>query len=220
MHIGIVKETKDNEFRVAVSPKGVEELIKHGHQVMIENNAGAASGFIDNDYERVGASISDTQSCWNNELILKVKEPIESEYPYLKQQILFTYLHLAAAPLKLIETLLANKTTAIAYETVEDKQSFLPLLAPMSAIAGNMATLVGSYYLARFNGGKGVQLGTILGESFGHVVIIGDGIVAQHAAKVALGMGASVSMATRHIARKDKLKQLLSADLNVFISSP
>ena len=220
MYIGIVKETKDNEFRVAVTPKGVKELIKHGHHVMIERSAGTGSNYSDNDYKLVGASISDTQSCWDNELILKVKEPIESEYQYLKQQILFTYLHLAAAPVKLIETLLLNKTTAIAYETLEDKKSFLPLLAPMSAIAGNMATLVGSYYLARFNGGKGVQLGTILGESFGHVVIIGDGVVAQHAAKVALAMGASVSMATRHITRKDKLKQLLSHDLNVFISSP
>ncbi len=220
MLIGIVKERKDNENRIAVTPDGVKTLIDHGHHVMVEKSAGVGSGFTDQQYQISGAKIAATASCWNNELVLKVKEPIESEYKYLKQQLLFTYLHLAAAPIQLIETLLRNKTLAIAYETLEEKDGTLPLLAPMSAVAGNMATLVGSYYLASFNGGKGVQLGSVLGEKFGHVVVIGDGIVAQHAAKVALGMGASVSMATRHLQRKEKLKQALSADLTVFISSP
>ena len=218
MYIGIVNETKDNEYRVAMTPDGVKILVEQGHQVMLESNAGVGSGFTDQQYQAIGAQLSNTSSCWDNEIVLKVKEPIESEYPYLKQQILFTYLHLAAAPMGLLETLLAEKTTAIAYETLEDKKGFLPLLAPMSAVAGNMATLVGSYYLAGFNGGKGIQLGTVLGEKFGHVLIIGDGIVAQHAAKVALGMGASVSMATRHIERKQQLQEKLSSDLNVFVS--
>lgn len=220
MYIGVIKEIKNNECRVAVTPEGVQALVKHGHQVMIESNAGIGSSFTDDDYKLAGAVISDTESCWDNAMVLKVKEPVEVEYQYLKQQIIFTFLHLAAAPTKLIETLFLNKTTAIAYETLEDKNGTLPLLAPMSALAGNMSVLVGSYYLAGFNGGKGVQLGTVLGESFGHVVIIGDGIVAQHAAKVALGMGAAVSIATRHIERKEKLQQLLSAELKVFISSP
>ena len=219
MRIGIVKEIKDNENRVAVTPDGIKILIEQGHMVMVEKNAGIGSNFTDQNYQNAGAAIKDTQACWENDLVLKVKEPLEAEYQYLKQQILFTYLHLAAAPIQLIQTLLANKTTAIAYETLEDEKGYLPLLAPMSAIAGNMATLVGSYYLAGFNGGKGVQLGMILGEPSGHVVVIGDGIVAQHAAKVAIGMGASVSMATRHLERQEKLKENLSADLNVFLSS-
>ncbi|MCU7837571.1 MAG: alanine dehydrogenase [gamma proteobacterium symbiont of Taylorina sp.] len=219
MYIGIVKEIKDNENRVAVTPDGVKMLIEHRHHVMVEKNAGTSSGFTDHQYQLSGAVIADTDCCWDNELVLKVKEPIQSEYKYLRQQIIFAYLHLAAAPVKLIETLLLNKTTAIAYETLEDKNAYLPLLAPMSAIAGNMATLVGCYYLAGFNGGKGVQPGIVLNEKSGQIVIIGDGIVAQHAARVALGMGSFVSMATRRIERKEKLRQLLSPDLNVFNSS-
>ena len=219
MRIGIVKEVKDNENRVAVTPAGVKVLVEHGHIVTIEKNAGIGSNFSNQEYQNSGAAIHNTHFCWDNDLVLKVKEPIEAEYQYLKQQILFTYLHLAATPIELIHTLLSNKTTAIAYETLEDENAKLPLLAPMSAVAGNMAALVGSYYLADFNGGKGIQLGMVLGEQSGHVVVIGDGIVAQHAAKVAMGMGASVSMATRHMDRQEKLKENLSADLNVFLSS-
>ena len=192
MKVGVIKEIKDKEHRVALTPAGAKALHKAGHTVLVQAGAGLGAGFSDAQYGDAGAHIVAVEQAWDADLVLKVKEPLAAEYPYLQEQILFTYLHLAGVPKTLTDTLLKQKTTAVAYETVEDAQGRLPLLAPMSAIAGNMAVTVGSYYLAKFNHGKGVQLGTVLGTRYGKVVIIGDGVVGQHAARTADGMGAQV----------------------------
>jgi alanine dehydrogenase len=220
MKIGIVKEIKDKENRIALTPTAVAKLVRAGHRVQVQIAAGQESGFIDEKYLNVGAEIGTAEQVWDAELVIKVKEPLRSEYAYLHQQILFTYLHLAGAPRELTETLVANKTTAVAYETVEDDQGRLPLLAPMSAVAGNMATLMGSYYLASFNQGKGVQLGSVLGQKHGKVVVIGDGIVGQHAAKVASGMGAHVVVLGKNEGRASQLKRDISNDIEFIISEP
>jgi len=192
MKIGVVKEIKDKEHRVALTPAGADHLVAEGHTVLIENNAGAGSGFKNTEYEAKGARIVSTAEAWDTDLVVKVKEPLEQEYPYLNDNILFTYFHLAGVPKALTEALLAAKTSAIAYDTVEDEDGKLPLLAPMSAVAGNMSCAIGAYYLAMFNGGKGVQLGTVLGERHGKVMVIGDGVVGMHAALTAGALGANV----------------------------
>jgi alanine dehydrogenase len=192
MDIGIPREIKDAEGRVALSPGDVAELVAAGHRVKLEQDAGLGSGFSNREYSEVGAQLVTVDEAWNSELVIKVKEPLASEYPWLKQQLLFTFLHLSGVDPRLTDALLAGGTTGIAYETVEAPDGSLPILAPMSAVAGNMAALVGAYYLGRAHGGKGVQLGEVLGASHGKVLIIGDGIVAQHAAISAVGLGASV----------------------------
>ena len=192
MIIGVVKEIKDREYRVALAPEGAAMLVQHGHSVHIESGAGTGAGFSDNDYKAVGASLTSTAGAWDADLVLKVKEPQAIEFQYLQQNILFTFLHLAGVPIELTKTLLGAKTTAIAYETVTDQERRFPLLAPMSAIAGNMAVVIGSYYLAGTNGGKGVQLGHILEVRHGKVMVLGDGVVGQHAAIAADSLGANV----------------------------
>ena len=177
-------------------------------------------GFLDQAYVNAGARIVSVDAAWDTEMVVKVKEPLESEYKFLGDQILFTYLHLAGVTKALTETLLTKKTTAVAYETVEGRHGRLPLLAPMSAVAGNMATLMGSYYLAKFNNGKGVQLGTVLDQQHGKVVIIGDGVVGLHAAKVAVGMGAEVYLFGKHSEREAQLKKDISTKLKFVISQP
>jgi len=192
MKVGIIKEIKDKENRVAVTPEGVKKFADNGHEVFVEENAGNGSGFANGEYKKAGAKIVSVEEAWNSELILKVKEPLEDEYGYLKEnQIIFTYLHLAGATKTLTEALLEKKTTGIAYETVESDGK-LPLLAPMSAVAGDMAPQIGSYYLAKFNNGKGVLLGDVDGMTSGKVVVIGGGFVGMHAAKTAAGIGTEV----------------------------
>ena len=192
MKIGIPKEIKDKENRVAVTPEGVKKFVDNSHEVLVEENSGNGSGFTNEEYEKAGAKIVSAEEAWNSELILKVKEPLENEYQHLKEnQIIFTYLHLAGAPKSLTEALLERKTTGIAYETVESDGK-LPLLAPMSAVAGNMAPQIGAYYLAKFNNGRGVLLGNVNGMVSGKVVVIGGGFVGMHAAKTAVGLGAEV----------------------------
>ncbi|MEN8132601.1 MAG: alanine dehydrogenase [Pseudomonadota bacterium] len=220
MKIGIVKEITDKENRVALPPAGVGRLVDHGHPVLVQETAGLGSGFSDQDYLDVGAEMSDVAATWAADIVIKVKEPLKSEYGYLRRQILFTYLHLAGVARGLTEALVDNKTTAVAYETVEDEAGKLPLLAPMSAVAGNMATLVGSYYLASFNAGKGVQLGTVLGRKHGNVVIIGDGVVGKHAANVAAGMGANVLIFGKRPERSAQLKQEISNDIDFVLYEP
>ncbi len=220
MKIGVVKEIKEEEYRVALTPAGASALIDRGHAVLVERGAGFGSGFADEEYHDVGAIICGTAQAWNTDMVMKVKEPMESEYAYLGGQIVFTYFHLAGVVGSLTETLLARGTTAIAYETLEDEAGRLPLLAPMSAVAGNMATLMGSYYLAGFNHGKGVQLGCILGSCHGKVVVIGDGVVGQHAARVADSMGASVFLAGRKPEREPQLKKKISDKIHFFLSTP
>ena len=212
MQIGIPKEIKDKENRVALTPDGTKQLTSKGHSVLIEASAGIGSGFGDDDYKKSGAKIVSKEKAWNSELIIKIKEPLEEEYRFLKEnKILFTYLHLAGVAKTLTEALLKSKTIGIAYETVEDVYKRLPLLAPMSAVAGNMAVQIGSYYLAKFNNGKGVLMGEILGHFYGKVLIIGDGVVGRHAAKTAYGIGANVFLFGRHEERMDLLKDAIES---------
>ena len=220
MQIGVVKEVKDHEYRVALTPSGVASLTMAGHRVQVQHGAGAEAGFSDAAYSQAGARLVSAKQAWQSELVLKVKEPLASEYVYLDGQILLTYLHLAGVSPALTTTLLQRKTTAIAYETVTGDDGGLPLLAPMSAIAGNMAASVGGYYLAHFNGGKGVQLGTILGQPYGKVVIIGDGVVGQHAAKTAAGMGARVWIAGMNRAKIAHIERLYPDQIDFFHSQP
>jgi len=195
MRIGVPKEIKDKESRVAITPAGVLRLTQAGHQLYVEQNAGIGSGFSNQDYLTAGASLVSAAVAWNTELVVKVKEPLPPEYQYLAEQIVFTFFHLAGITPELTEVLLTKGTTALAYETLENEQGNLPILAPMSAIAGNMAALMGAYYLASPYHGKGIQLGTVLGKHYGKVLILGDGVVGQHAAGVAIAMGAEVYLA-------------------------
>lgn len=220
MKIGVPKEIKDQEGRVAITPDGAHYLIQKGHQVFIETDAGLGSGFSNEQYQQAGAQLVPTADAWAVDLVVKVKEPLEPEYPYLDRQIIFTYFHLAGVTPGLTQELLKKGTTAIAYETLEDEQGCLPLLAPMSAVAGNMATLMGGYYLAKFNQGRGVQLGKVLGKRHGKVVVIGDGVVGQHAAQVASAMGANVFVAGIDPAKMQQTKNTLLPEVEFFLSSP
>jgi alanine dehydrogenase len=175
--------------------------------VLVEAGAGVGSRLSDEAYRRAGAELVGPDDAWGPHLVLKVKEPLDTEYRYLRDQILFTYLHLAGSTPALTEALPAAGTTAVAYETVEDPAGRLPLLAPMSAVAGNMAVTMGAYYLARFNQGKGTLLGSLFGRSHGKAVVVGDGVVGQHAARVARGIGAEVFLFGRHPEREAALKR-------------
>ncbi len=220
MKIGLPRETKDNENRVAMTPRGVAQLCASGNSVVVQEGAGVGSGFSDAEYAAAGARIGDVEEAWDVDLVVKVKEPLESEYPFLAGQSVFTYFHLAGCPPHLTRTLLESGTTAIAYETLEDAAGRLPLLVPMSAIAGNMASLVGAYYLARAQGGKGVQLGQVLGVRHGRVLIIGDGVVGFHAARTAYGLGAHVTVAGLDADKAARMRSEIGPDLGFFLSEP
>ena len=196
-------------------------MISNGHSIFIEKNAGIGSGFSDCDYLENGAKIVSAKECWNADLVVKVKGPLKDEYAYLNEKsILFTYLHLAGVDKNLTDALLNKKTTSIAYETVEDENGRLPLLTPMSAVAGNMSVTIGSYYLAKFNNGRGMQLGKIINQRYGKIVVIGDGVVGMHAARTAYGIGANAYIFTRHLDRGKRLKEEIGDELNVEQSSP
>ncbi|MDP2903771.1 MAG: alanine dehydrogenase [Methylovulum sp.] len=220
MKIGVPKEIKDNEGRVAITPAGASHLIQQGHSLVVEMDAGAISGFDDAQYGQTGVRMVSAAEAWAADLVVKVKEPAPSEYHYLDRQMVFTFFHLAGVDPGLTLELLKKNTTAIAYETLEDSRGRLPILAPMSAIAGNMATLMGSYYLAKFNQGKGVQLGKVLGKRHGKVVVIGDGVVGQHAAQVACGMGANVFVAGINPAFMQKIHSTVLPEASFFLSTP
>lgn len=220
MKIGVIKEIKDKEYRVALTPAGVRALVDEGHTVLVEELAGVGSGFSDAEYRSSGAEIVMTTQAWDVDLVIKIKEPQETEYKYFTQNIVFTYLHLSGVAESLTRALLASKTTAIGYETVEDEHGSYPLLMPMSAVAGNMAATMGAYYLAEFNEGKGVLLGNIFNERHGKVMIIGDGIVGQHAAMTADGMGAYVYLFGLDDKRYQALKNKVSPDLKFVKSTP
>ncbi len=195
MIIGVPKEIKDQEYRVALLPSAAYQLIKRGHQVLVERSAGAGSGYPDEDYEQAGATmLSDHAAAYEKaDLIMKVKEPLPSEYPLLRPgQILFTYLHLAASR-SLTDALLKSRVTGLAFETMEVNHR-LPLLEPMSEIAGRMSILVGGYFLAKHNGGPGVLLGGVPGVLPGRVVVLGGGTSGINAARMAQGMGADVTI--------------------------
>lgn len=203
---------------MALTPSGAAALVRAGHSVRVEHGAGLGSGFSDQEFRGAGAVLVDQETAWDTELVIKVKEPLASEYPYLRRQILFTYLHLSGSPTALTEALLLAGTTAVAYETVENAHGGLPLLAPMSAVAGNMAATMGAYYLARFNQGKGVLLGKVQGRPHGKVVIVGDGVVGRHAGASTAGMGARVFVCGRHPERAEELRRVVSPDM-VFVES-
>jgi len=194
MRIGVPTEIKDNEYRIGVVPAGVEELVGQGHEVLIQAGAGEGSAVSDDEFRDAGASIlPDAASLWeNSELVMKVKEPLPSEYPLMQRgQLLFAFLHLAPLP-DLVDTLLERRIRSIAYETIEASDGSLPLLAPMSQVAGKMAVQLGAAYLQKEKGGIGRLLGGVPGTKHGRIVIIGGGNVGMSAAKVAYGLGAEV----------------------------
>jgi alanine dehydrogenase len=203
MKVGIPSEVKNNEFRVAITPAGVFELSRAGHQVYVQSGAGTGSSIADSDYEAAGATIlPGADDVWaTGDLILKVKEPIAEEYHRMRPgQVLFTYLHLAASK-ECTDALIDRKVTGIAYETVESPDHSLPLLAPMSEVAGRLAPQVGSYHLMRSGGGRGVLMGGVPGVYAAKVVVIGAGVSGMNAAAIALGMQAEVLVLDKNIAR-------------------
>ncbi|HZG18014.1 MAG TPA: alanine dehydrogenase [Candidatus Bathyarchaeia archaeon] len=206
MIVGVPKEIKNNENRVAMTPAGVTALVQNGHKVLIETNAGMGSGFTDNDYVAQGAKIVPTAAeAWAADMVMKVKEPLASEYNYFREGlILFTYLHLAPEP-ELTRALAEKKVIAIAYETIQLDNGALPLLSPMSEVAGRMAVQIGAQFLEKPYGGKGILLGGVPGVQKGEVVIIGGGIVGTNAAKMAVGLGANVTIID---VSADRLRQL------------
>jgi alanine dehydrogenase len=205
MIIGIPKEIKIGEFRVAITPAGTEVLRSHGHRVLIQKGAGAHAGFSDADYRKAGGSLVDAAKAWSADLVVKVKEPLPVEFRYFRRnQILFTFLHLAPNT-ALVKALLKTKVTAIAYETVEEGKGKLPILEPMSEIAGRIAALMGAYYQANPQGGRGVLFGGMPGVLPAHVIILGGGTVGENAARVALGMGSRVTILER---RSDRMRYL------------
>ncbi|MBM9832310.1 alanine dehydrogenase, partial [Enterococcus faecalis] len=221
MLIGIPKEIKNNENRVALTPAGVYALVQAGHQVLVETQAGVGSGFEDADYIAQGAQIAATaEEAWSAELVVKVKEPLQSEYPYLREDLtLFTYLHMAAAP-DLAQAMLASKTNGIAYETVTNIQGQLPLLTPMSEVAGRMAVQIGSHFLTKQEGGSGVLLGGVPGVPKGKVAIIGGGVVGTHAARIALGLGAQVTILDISAKRLSELEEVFGSQIQTLMSNP
>jgi alanine dehydrogenase len=220
MKIGVAKEIKTDEYRVALTPAGARELVERGHDVTVESGAGDGSSFPDGVYEAVGARIGSVDDVWGDaELLLKVKEPIESEYGRLREGlVLFTYLHIAADE-PLTRALVESGITAVAYETVETDQRALPLLAPMSEIAGRLAAQAGAYFLEKPLGGRGLLLAGIPGVAPGRVVIIGGGIVGYNAAVITLGLGANVTILERSIDRMRHLDEVLSGRVSLVMSS-
>jgi alanine dehydrogenase len=221
MIIGVPKELKPDEYRVGLVPAGVKALSEEGHTVYIEAGAGEGSGISDREYEEAGAQIlEDPDEVWARaDLIIKVKEPIPVEYARLREgQILFTYLHLAPAP-ELTRELLARKVTGIAYETITDAEGRLPLLTPMSEVAGRMAVQVGATYLQKTHGGRGVLLGGVPGVLPAKVVILGAGVVGTNATRIAVGMGAQVTVMDKNLDRLRYLDDIFGSQIRTLVSN-
>lgn len=221
MRIGVPKEVLNNENRVAMTPAGAVTLKSSGHEVFIETGAGLGSSFTDKEYAEAGAIIVSTaKEAWDMEMVMKVKEPQKSEYQYFREgQIIFTYFHLASET-ELTQTLLDKKVTGIAYETVQLPNNSLPLLAPMSEIAGRMAIQIGAQFLQKTYGGKGILLGGIPGVSRGKVTIIGGGMAGANAARVAIGMGALVTVIDLSTDRLRQLEELFGNNVQTLMSNP
>jgi alanine dehydrogenase len=218
--IGVAKEIKTDEYRVALAPAGARELVQRGHDVTIEVGAGLGSAFADTAYEAAGARIASVDEIWaDSDLLLKVKEPIAPEYGRLREGlVLFTYLHIAADE-PLTRALIESGITAVAYETVETDGGGLPLLAPMSEIAGRLAAQAGAYFLEKPLGGRGLLLGGVPGVAPGRVVVIGGGMVGYNAAVIALGLGANVAILERSLDRMRHLEEVLSGRVSLVMSS-
>lgn len=227
MDIGVPKEIKNREFRVGLSPQSVRVLGDRGHRVFVETQAGVGSGFADDDYRQVGATVVESAAvAWEQPLVVKVKEPLPSEYGFLAgnggnggDRILFTYLHLAAER-QLTEALMASGIVAIAYETVQLPDGRLPLLAPMSVIAGRLSVQFGAHFLERPHGGRGVLLGGVPGVSPGQVAILGGGVVGTEAARIAVGMGARVQIFDINLDRLSYLESIFGSRVELVYSSP
>jgi len=221
MKIGLPKEIKDNEYRVGLTPAGVRAFTDAGHNVFVEKAAGEGSGFGNELYEKAGAKILDTaDDIWGEgDMIVKVKEPVAPEYPRMREnQLLFTYLHLAPEP-ELTKQLMERKVSGVAYETITDTKGTLPLLTPMSEVAGRMSVQVGATYLEKMNGGRGILLGGVPGVTAGRVVIIGGGVVGTEAAKMAIGLGAHVTIIDRNLDRLRQLDDIFLSKVQTLASS-
>ncbi|GAK02920.1 alanine dehydrogenase [Geomicrobium sp. JCM 19037] len=221
MKIGVPREVKNQENRVAMTPTGVVLLTRQNHEIFVEKSAGVGSGFTDEQYIEAGAVIVDSaEEAWSKDLIVKVKEPVKEEYQYFRKgQLLFTYLHLAAEE-ELTKALLENEVTSIAYETVQLPDGSLPLLTPMSEVAGRMSTQMGVQYLEKTKGGKGILLAGVPGVQRGKVTIIGGGVAGTNAAKIALGLGASVTILDLSPQRLRELDDLFGSSVNLLVSNP
>ncbi|RUQ99119.1 alanine dehydrogenase [Labedella endophytica] len=221
MRVGVPTEIKNNENRVAVTPAGVHEFVRRGHDVLVQAGAGVGSSVSDDEFSAAGATIVEgADAVWGEaDLLLKVKEPIEAEYASMRaDQVLFTYLHLAASR-PCTEAILASRTTAIAYETVQLADRSLPLLSPMSEVAGRLSALVGAYHLMSFAGGRGTLLGGVPGTPKASVVVIGGGVAGEHAAANALGMGADVTIVDLSIPRLRDLERRFQGAVRTAVSS-
>ncbi len=220
MRVGVVKEIKQDEYRVALTPAGARELALRGHEVMVEAGAGVGSSFSDTDYTAVGARIVTVDEAWETaDMLLKVKEPIEPEYRRLREGlVLFTYLHLAADE-PLTRALIESGTTGIAYETVETDDRALPLLAPMSEVAGRLSAQAGAHFLEKPVGGRGLLLGGVAGVGPAKVTVIGGGMVGYNAAVIAIGLGAHVKILDRSVNRLRYLEEILSGRVELVMSS-
>ncbi len=220
MKIGVAKEIKTDEYRVALTPAGARELVQRGHDVTVETGAGVGSAFADDAYEAAGARIASVEDVGaDSDLLLKVKEPIEPEYARLREGlVLFTYLHIAADE-PLTRALVDSGIAAVAYETVETNNGGLPLLAPMSEIAGRLAAQAGAYFLEKPLGGRGLLLGGVPGVAPGRVVVIGGGMVGYNAAVIAIGLGANVTILERSLDRMRHLEEVLSGRVSLVMSS-
>jgi alanine dehydrogenase len=220
MRIGVAKEIKQDEYRVALTPAGAGELRQRGHDVLVETGAGAGSAFLDSDYESVGAAIVSVDDVWAAaDMVLKVKEPLPAEYGRLREgQILFTYLHLAADE-ELTKALVESGATCIAYETVETDDGKLPLLAPMSEVAGRLATQMGAWALEKAQGGRGLLLGGVPGVPPAKVVVLGGGIVGYNAALIAVGMQADVWILDKSVERMRDLEMMLDGRITLAMSN-
>jgi len=220
VRVGVAKEIKTDEYRVALTPAGARELVQKGHEVLVETGAGDGSAMPDESYERAGARIVSVADLWSRaELLLKVKEPIEPEYERLREDlVLFTYLHIAADE-PLTRALVDSGVKAVAYETVETADRRLPLLAPMSEIAGRLAPQAGAYFLEKPLGGRGVLLGGVPGVAPGRVLVLGGGVVGYNAAVIAIGLGAHVTILDKSIDRMRYLDEILSGRVSTLMSS-
>jgi alanine dehydrogenase len=220
MRIGVAKEIKQDEYRVALTPAGAGELRERGHEVVVETGAGAGSAFLDSDYLSVGARLASVDEVWATaDMVLKVKEPLPEEYGRLREGlVLFTYLHLAADE-ELTRTLIASGATCIAYETVETDDGRLPLLAPMSEVAGRLATQMGAWALEKAQGGRGLLLGGVPGVPPAKVVVLGGGIVGYNAALIAVGMQADVWILDKSVERMRDLEMMLDGRITLSMSN-
>ncbi|MBZ4224966.1 alanine dehydrogenase [Bacillus wiedmannii] len=221
MRIGIPTEIKNNENRVAMTPAGAVHLVQNGHEVFVQKGSGIGSGFTDEEYVQAGAKLVETaEEAWNQDMVMKVKEPVASEYGYFREGlILFTYLHLAPEP-ELTKALIDNKVVSIAYETVQLDNRSLPLLAPMSEVAGRMSAQIGAQFLEKNKGGKGILLAGVPGVKRGKVTIIGGGQAGTNAAKIAVGLGADVTLIDLSAERLRQLDDIFGNQVKTLMSNP